>query len=109
MFARPALFLAATLVGVAFLAVLIFGGLMLLMGTAGYVIAKTASALADRTGIADSLVGALATAVVTSMPELIQSPSSLQSEQIHRALEQALERAIEHLDDTIAAGAGLVK
>jgi len=50
---------------------LTFGVLMLLMGTAGYVIAKSASELADRTGIADSIVGALATAVVTSMPELV--------------------------------------
>ncbi|MGP3697942.1 sodium:calcium antiporter [Rhodobacter sp. NSM] len=50
---------------------LAFGGLMLLMGTAGYVIAKSASELADKTGIADSIVGALATALVTSMPELV--------------------------------------
>lgn len=50
---------------------LTFGALMLLMGTAGYVIAKSASELADRTGVADSIVGALATAVVTSMPELV--------------------------------------
>ncbi len=50
---------------------LTFGVLMLVMGIAGYVIAKTASELADRTGIADAIVGALATAVVTSMPELV--------------------------------------
>ncbi len=56
---------------------LIFGGLMLLMGIAGYVIAKTASALADRTGIAESLVGALATAIVTSMPELVTTVAAV--------------------------------
>lgn len=50
---------------------LAFGTLMLLMGTAGFVIAKSASELADRLQISDSLVGALATAVVTSMPELV--------------------------------------
>lgn len=50
---------------------LIFGALMLLMGLAGYAIAKSASELADRTGIADSVVGALATGLVTSMPELV--------------------------------------
>jgi cation:H+ antiporter len=50
---------------------LAFGALMLLMGTAGFVIAKSASELADRLQISDSLVGALATAVVTSMPELV--------------------------------------
>jgi uncharacterized protein (TIGR00255 family) len=36
---------------------------------------------------------------VTAMPELIQAPSRLQSEQIQGALEAALERAVEHLDD----------
>lgn len=54
-----------------------FGVLMLLMGTAGYVIAKSASELADRTGIADSIVGALVTAVVTSMPELITTVAAV--------------------------------
>ena len=50
---------------------------MLLMGTAGYVIAKTASELADRMEISDSLVGALATAVVTSMPELVTTVAAV--------------------------------
>ena len=50
---------------------LTFGALMLLMGAAGFVIAKSAAELADRLQISDSLVGALATAVVTSMPELV--------------------------------------
>lgn len=45
--------------------------LMLLMGGAGWVIAQTASALTDRMAISASLVGALATAVVTSLPELV--------------------------------------
>jgi uncharacterized protein (TIGR00255 family) len=36
---------------------------------------------------------------VTAMPELIQAPSSLQSEQIQGALQQALAASIEHLDD----------
>ncbi|SDY92842.1 sodium:calcium antiporter [Citreimonas salinaria] len=56
---------------------LTFGALMLLMGTAGYVIAKTASQLADRMEISDSLVGALATAVVTSMPELVTTVAAV--------------------------------
>lgn len=56
---------------------LTFGVLMLLMGTAGYVIAKSASELADRTGIAESIVGALATAVVTSMPELVTTVAAV--------------------------------
>jgi cation:H+ antiporter len=48
-----------------------FGSLMLLMGSAGYVIAKTASELADRMDISGSIMGALVTAVVTSLPELV--------------------------------------
>ena len=56
---------------------LIFGALMLLMGMAGYVIAKTASELADRMNISDSTVGALATAVVTSMPELVTTVAAV--------------------------------
>lgn len=56
---------------------LIFGALMLLMGVAGYVIAKTASELADRMDISDSLVGALATAVVTSLPELVTTVAAV--------------------------------
>jgi cation:H+ antiporter len=45
--------------------------LMVLMGSAGWLIAQTASALSDRMAISESLVGALATAVVTSLPELV--------------------------------------
>jgi cation:H+ antiporter len=54
-----------------------FGLLMLLMGTAGFVIAKSASELADRLGISESVVGALATAVVTSMPELVTTVAAV--------------------------------
>lgn len=50
---------------------LTFAALMVLMGVAGYVIAKTAAQMSDRYGISESVVGALATAVVTSMPELV--------------------------------------
>jgi cation:H+ antiporter len=48
-----------------------FGALMLAMGGAGYVVAEVAGALTDRFGINASVVGALMTAVVTSLPELI--------------------------------------
>ncbi len=50
---------------------LIFGLLMLLMGVSGWVIAKTAGELTSRMSLSQSLVGALATAVVTSLPELV--------------------------------------
>ncbi|NDV88910.1 sodium:calcium antiporter [Aurantimonas aggregata] len=56
---------------------LTFGLLMLLMGVAGYVIAKTASELADRVQISDTLVGALGTAYVTSMPELVTTVAAV--------------------------------
>lgn len=48
-----------------------FGLLMLVMGLAGWIIAKTASEITGRMAVSESLVGALATAVVTSMPELV--------------------------------------
>jgi len=45
--------------------------LMLVMGSAGWVIAKTAGAITGRLALSESLVGALVTAVVTSFPELV--------------------------------------
>ncbi|KPP85857.1 MAG: cation:H+ antiporter [Rhodobacteraceae bacterium HLUCCO07] len=45
--------------------------LMLLMGIAGWTIAKTAGSITARLALSETLVGALATAVVTSMPELV--------------------------------------
>ncbi|MCR9110023.1 MAG: sodium:calcium antiporter [Rhodobacteraceae bacterium] len=50
---------------------LTFGTLMLFTGVSGYVIAKSAGVLVDRWGISASVIGALATAVVTSLPELV--------------------------------------
>ncbi|OWU86014.1 cation transporter [Oceanicola sp. 22II-s10i] len=52
----------------------LFGGfalLMAVMGIAGWFIARSGSGIADRVGLSDSLVGALMTAVVTSLPELV--------------------------------------
>lgn len=45
--------------------------LMLVMALSGWVIAKTAGTLTGRMALSESLVGALATAVVTSLPELV--------------------------------------
>ena len=50
---------------------LIFGVLMIVMGVAGWTIAKTASEIIQRLDLSASLVGALGTAVVTSLPELV--------------------------------------
>lgn len=48
-----------------------FGALMLVMGSVGWVIAEIAAELTDRFDISASIVGALMTAVVTSLPELV--------------------------------------
>jgi len=48
-----------------------FLALMLLLGAAGWVIAQSAAALSDQLGLSSALVGALMTAVVTSLPELV--------------------------------------
>lgn len=50
-----------------------FLALSLLVGVAGYVIAKTGVQIADRTGLEESVVGGLFTAVSTSLPELVTS------------------------------------
>lgn len=63
-----------------------FGLLMLFMGLAGYVIAKTATELAGRLDISDSLVGALATAVVTSMPELVTTIAAVRRKAVQLAV-----------------------
>lgn len=48
-----------------------FALLMTIMGVAGYGIGQAGSALSDRIGLSASLVGALMTAVATSLPELV--------------------------------------
>lgn len=51
----------------------IFAGLAVVVGTAGYLVAQSGIALAERTGLSESIVGGLLTALVTSMPELVTS------------------------------------
>jgi len=48
-----------------------FALLVVLLAGAGFVIARTGEALAVRTGMGESLVGAALTAVATSLPELV--------------------------------------
>lgn len=48
-----------------------FAGLMLIMGGTGYLLGQVGSAITDRAGLSASLVGALMTAVATSLPELV--------------------------------------
>ena len=48
-----------------------FAGLAACTGIAGYAVSQGAVALAERTGLAEAAVGALITAVITSLPELV--------------------------------------
>ena len=48
-----------------------FAVLVVLLGLAGFVIARSGSALSERLGMSQTVVGALMTAVVTSLPELV--------------------------------------
>lgn len=48
-----------------------FLALMLVMGVAGWVISQVGGQLTERLGVSATLVGALMTAVVTSLPELV--------------------------------------
>ena len=50
-----------------------FGFYALTIGVAGYVVARSGVAIAEQTGISESVVGGLFTAVSTSLPELVTS------------------------------------
>lgn len=49
----------------------LFAGLVIVVGAAGYVVGETGLALSRRLGLSGSLVGSLGTATVTSLPELV--------------------------------------
>lgn len=51
--------------------ILRFLTLMVLLGSAGWAISQVSAQLIDRLGLSASLVGALVTAVITSLPELV--------------------------------------
>lgn len=51
--------------------------LMVLLGASGWVIAKAAAELTGRLALSESLVGAMATAVVTSLPELVTTVAAV--------------------------------
>lgn len=48
-----------------------FIGLALITGVAGYAVSQSAIVLAERTGLAEAAIGALVTAIITSLPELV--------------------------------------
>ncbi len=49
----------------------LFGGLVIVVGFTGWIVGEAGILLADRLGISEGVVGALGTAVVTSLPELV--------------------------------------
>ncbi|MBD59194.1 MAG: cation transporter [Citromicrobium sp.] len=50
---------------------ILFAGLVLIVGACGYVVGETGIALSAQLGISQGVVGALGTAIVTSLPELV--------------------------------------
>ena len=63
-----------------------FALLLVIMSVAGWVIAKTAAEVSGRMALPESLVGAMATAVVTSLPELVTTIAAVR----RRALQLAV-------------------
>lgn len=56
---------------------LTFAGLATLLGVSGWLLERSASVIAVETGLGESVVGALMTAVVTSLPELVTSVAAV--------------------------------
>jgi cation:H+ antiporter len=50
-----------------------FGVLAAIVGVAGWVVARSGIALAEQTGMSETAVGGLLTAIITSLPELVTS------------------------------------
>lgn len=55
----------------------LFGGLVTVVGIAGYFVGTTGVELSGRLGLSQSLVGALGTATVTSLPELVTTVAAV--------------------------------
>lgn len=55
-----------------------FVPLALVIGAAGYVVAQTGGAIAAQTGLSETVVGAMLTAISTSLPELITAIAAVQ-------------------------------
>lgn len=60
--------------------------LVALMATAGWVLSQAASVLTDRYGLSASLVGALLTAVLTSLPELVTTLAAIRRNALQLAV-----------------------
>jgi cation:H+ antiporter len=66
--------------------VLTFLALVLVICAAGYVVARTGAVIAARTGIGESAVGALMTAVATSLPELVTTLAAVRQGALQLAI-----------------------
>lgn len=55
----------------------LFGGLALVVAAAGFTVAQAGIAIAEQTGLSESIVGGLFTAVSTSLPELVTSVAAV--------------------------------
>jgi cation:H+ antiporter len=56
---------------------LVFAGLALITGIAGLAVSRSAVALAEQSGLAQAAIGALITAVITSLPELVTTLAAI--------------------------------
>ena len=65
---------------------LVFAVLALVVAAAGFTVAQTGIALAERTGLSATIVGGLLTAVVTSLPELVTSVAAVRREALTLAV-----------------------
>jgi cation:H+ antiporter len=63
-----------------------FLGLALVLGAAGWLISKTGGRLSDMLGVSETAVGALLTAVTTSLPELITTLAAVRRGALQLAL-----------------------
>ncbi|PWE33479.1 cation transporter [Maritimibacter sp. 55A14] len=63
-----------------------FFALMLILGLAGWTIARAAAELTDRLDLSQALVGALMTAVVTSLPELVTTMAAVRRNALQLAV-----------------------
>ncbi|TDR57046.1 cation:H+ antiporter [Halomonas ventosae] len=54
-----------------------FAALAAMLGISGWLLERSAAVIADQTGLGQSVVGALMTAVVTSLPELVTSVAAV--------------------------------
>ncbi len=64
----------------------LFLGIMAVMGVAGWTIAQMSFALIDRLTLSQTLVGALATAVATSLPELVTTVAAVRAGSLQLAV-----------------------